>query len=120
MMVHTEAIPMRLLTQLRQGIVSPMSPNDGSAVRVSSQGIAAVSVVFIVCLCVLFQMLGAPVTLLGVLISDTPAESLSEDFSIPPIAPEPDTPGGFSLYTEFQPSVHLPIFSTAVFHPPQG
>ncbi len=97
-----------------------MNRIDGNAVRVLPQGIAAVIVVFIICLCVLFQMLGAPVTLLGVLISDAPAESHSEDFSIPPIAPEPDTPGQFSFYAEFQPSIHLPIFSTAVFHPPQG
>ena len=119
-MVHTGAILMRLLTQLRQGIVSSMRWIDGKAVRVLPQGIAAVIVVFSICLCVLLQMLGAPVTLLGVLISDVPAESLSEDFSIPPIPPEPDTPGQFSFYAEFQPSVHLLILSTSVFHPPQG
>jgi hypothetical protein len=65
-------------------------------------------------------MLGAPITLLGLLASDTPAESLSEDFSIPPITPEPGAPSRSSFYAEFNPSPHLPIFSTAVFHPPQG
>ena len=90
------------------------------AVRMVPQGIAAVILVFVICMCVVSQMLGAPVTLLGVLTSDTPAESLSEDFSIPPITPEPDVPNHFSLYAEAHPSVHLPIFSTSVFHPPQG
>lgn len=65
-------------------------------------------------------MLGAPFTLLGLLMSDTPAESLSEDLSIPPITPEPGTTGRSSFYSELQPSLHLTIFSTAVFHPPQA
>lgn len=49
-------------------------------------------------------MLGAPFTLLGLLMSDTPAESLSEDLSIPPITPEPGTTGRSSFYSELQPS----------------
>jgi hypothetical protein len=65
-------------------------------------------------------MRGAPVTLLGLLMSDAPAESLSEDFSIPPITLEPGTPSRSGFHTDVQPSPHLPIFSTAVFHPPQG
>ncbi len=75
--------------------------------------------VLIVCICVVSQMLGAPVTLLGLLTSDTPAESFSEDFSLP-MTTEPGTPSPSSLHAEFQPSFHLPIFSTSVFHPPQG
>jgi hypothetical protein len=64
-------------------------------------------------------MLGAPVTLLGLLTSDTPTESLSEDFSIPPITLELDVSSRSSFYADFQPSPQLPIFPTAVFHPPQ-
>jgi hypothetical protein len=80
--------------------------------------VTAVLVVF-VCLCVVFQMLGAPVTLLGLLTSDTPVESLSEDFSIPPIMPEPGKPSRSSVSVDIQSLRHLPIFSTSVFHPPQ-
>lgn len=79
----------------------------------------AVLVVFI-CLCVVFQMLGAPVTLLGLLTSDTPVESLSEDFSIPPSTPEPGGPNRSRFAAESQTPGHFPVFSTAVFHPPQS
>lgn len=72
------------------------------------------------CLCVFMQMLGAPVTLLGLLTSDTPVESFSEDFSILPIMPEPAVSGRLGVYAECQPSLHFPIFSSAVFHPPQA
>lgn len=77
-------------------------------------------VVFFVCICVVSQMLGAPVTLLGLLMSDASVESLSEDSSIPPITLELGTPGRSGFHLDFQPSLHLPIFPTAVFHPPQG
>ena len=65
-------------------------------------------------------MLGAPVTLIGLLASDTPAESFSEDFSILPIIPKPGAPSRSSFYAEFLPSLYLPIISTTVFRPPQG
>lgn len=58
---------------------------------VPARAVLAVMVVF-VCLCVVFQMLGAPVTLLGLLTQDLPLESFSEDFSIPPTTPELATP----------------------------
>lgn len=97
-----------------------MSQTNSRTVRMVPQGLAAVILVFVICLCVISQMLGAPVTLLGVLISDAPVESLSEDFSIPPIPPKPGTPSYSNSYTEVHSPVHLPIFSTAVFHPPLG
>ena len=75
--------------------------------------------IFFVCICVVSQMLGAPVTLIDLFTSETPAESLSEDFSIPPITPKPGTPSWFSLHVAFEPSFRIPIFSTSVFHPPQ-
>lgn len=65
-------------------------------------------------------MLGAPVTLLGLLMQDTPVESLSEDFSIPTIAPEPGTHMHSRFPVERQRPSQLPVFSTAVFHPPQS
>ncbi len=75
--------------------------------------------ILFVCICVVSQMLGAPVTLIDLFTSDTPAESLSEDFSIPPITPKPGTPSRFSFHVAFEPSFHISIFSTSVFHPPQ-
>ncbi len=97
-----------------------MRRTDREIHRLLPDGLVTATLVCMVCLCVVFQMLGAPVTLLGLLISDTPVESLSEDFSIPPIMPEPGRPHRSGFYTVTQPSRYLPIFSTAVFHPPLG
>lgn len=72
------------------------------------------------CLCVVFQMLGVPVTLLALLTSDSPIESLSEDFSILPITLKPSTLNRIAFYVELQRLIYLPIFSTAIFRPPQG
>lgn len=77
-------------------------------------------VALVLCLCVVMQMLGAPVTLLGLLTSDTPVESFSEDFSIMPIIVEPGVSSRPSFYAGFQPALRFSIFSSAVFHPPQG
>jgi len=85
-----------------------------------SKGIIYTALIFFVCICILSQMLGVPVTLLGLLTSDTPVELLSEDFSILPITTVPGRPIGSSFHVEFEPSFHIPIFSTSVFHPPQG
>ena len=82
-------------------------------------GAATAVLVGFVCLCVVFQMLGAPVTLLGLLTSDTPVESLSEDFSIPPSIPEPGRPNRSRFTGETQSLPYVLVLSTAVFHPPQ-
>lgn len=104
----------------RQSILPLMSHIGESTIRWFPACTGAVILILLVCLCVVFQMLGAPVTLLGLLTSDTPVESLSEDFSIPPITPEPGIPSHSRFSVEGQPPGHLPIFSTAVFHPPQS
>ena len=84
------------------------------------QAMASAALVFLVCLCVVFQMLGVSVTLLDLLTSDEPVESLSEGFSIPPSMPEPGVLNHSRLPVENQPSRSVPVFSTAVFHPPQS
>ncbi len=81
---------------------------------------AMVVLVVFLCLCVVFQMLGAPFTLLGLLMSDMPVESLSEGFSIPPSIPEPGTPNRSRFTVESPSSRHFPVFSTSIFHPPQA
>ena len=101
-------------------MVRPMIRMNRMARRVVPARAALAVMVVFVCLSVVLQMLGAPVTLLGLLTQDVPVESLSEDFSIPPSVPELGIPNRSRFNVESQPSGHLPIFSTAVFHPPQG
>jgi hypothetical protein len=85
-----------------------------------NRGVGIACIIALLCLCVVFQMLGVPVTLLALLASDSPIESLSEDFSILPVILEPRTFNRIALYVEFQRLVYLPIFSTAIFRPPLG
>lgn len=77
----------------------------------------AVLVLF-VCICVVSQMLGTPVTLIEVLTSELPGESVSEDFSVPPVTPEPDLTTQARLYENVDALQHLPILAISVFHPP--
>ena len=84
------------------------------------QAMASSALIVLVCLCVIFQMLGVSVTLLDLLTSDAPEESLSEDFSIPPSMPEPGAPNRSRLHVENQSSRSVPVFLTVVFHPPQS
>lgn len=63
-------------------------------------------------------MLGTPVTLIDVLTSELPGESVSEDFSIPPLTPEPNLAAHTRLYEKVDPSHHLPILANSIFHPP--
>ena len=96
-----------------------MSHIGESTIRLFPKCTGALILILIVCLCVVFQMLGAPVTLLGLLTSDTPVESLSEDFSIPPSIPEPGRPNRSRFTGETQSLPYVLVLSTAVFHPPQ-
>lgn len=86
----------------------------------STRRLAVVWLISFLCLCVVFQMLGVPVTLLALLTSDSPIESLSEDLSILPITLKPGILNHISISVEFQRLIYLPIFSTAIFRPPQG
>ena len=86
----------------------------------SSRGVGVACIIALLCLCVVFQMLGVPVTLLALLTSDSPAESLSEDFSILPILWKLRTPIRIAFFVELQQHIYLPIFSTAIFRPPQN
>lgn len=83
-------------------------------------GIAAL--VVLLCLCIITQMLGVPVTLIGLLNSDmlTKSEPASEDFSALSTLPGPERPGLLSLITELSPVPQLPVLATSVFHPPSA
>lgn len=86
----------------------------------SHHGYKLIIAVAFLCVCVLGQMLGMPVTLIGLLTSsDVLAESVSEDFSLTPVLPEPEMPGSSRIHAEVRPSFYLPVFVTSVFHPPQ-
>lgn len=87
----------------------------------ASYGAAGVAcVVVLLCVCVLAQMIGTPVTLLSLLNSDMRAESepVSEDLSAPSPLPELERPELLRILSEFHPIRHLPILITSVFHPP--
>lgn len=73
-----------------------------------------------ICICVVAQMLGMPVTLLDVLDLERllTSEPGSEDPSV--LAPmlEPERPGFLHFLTESRAGVHLPVLLTSVFRPP--
>jgi hypothetical protein len=82
-------------------------------------GSGLVCLVLVLCVCVVTQMLGMPVTLLGLLDSpDTLMESVSEDPSILPSLPRPVRPSLLHLLSEFRHILQLPILLTSVFRPP--
>lgn len=87
--------------------------------RFSSRDVGVACIITLLCLCVVFQLLGVPVTLLALLTSDSPIESLSEDFSILPIQLKLRTPIRIAVHVELQRHIYLPIFSTTIFRPPQ-
>jgi hypothetical protein len=76
-------------------------------------------VVFI-CICVVAQMLGMPVTLLGLLDTDRlmTSEPGSEDPSVLASTLELEMPRFLRFFTESGAGVHLPVLLTSVFRPP--
>ena len=91
---------------------------DNCIARTQSRGIRIVVIVFL-CLAVLMQMLGVPPTLLSPALSlDTLGESVLEGFSIPPTVPLVTLSSKTACVMDAQPSVHVPILTSAVFHPP--
>ena len=83
-----------------------------------SKGIRIVVFLFL-CLSILIQMLGVSPTLLSPALSlDTVGESVLEGFSIPPTIPLVTRPSKTAFVIDTQPSVHVPILASTVFHPP--
>jgi hypothetical protein len=73
----------------------------------------------VLCVCVLSQMLGMPVTLGGLLSSaDLPSQQSSEDFSILPTLPKLEARSSFHRRSEIHTSLYVPVFVKSVFHPP--
>jgi hypothetical protein len=97
-----------------------MSQPNISTLPISNEPVALMCFVAFCCICVLTQMLGVPVTLLGLLNSDVAMESAagSEDLSILPSTPQPEKLTLYRLFTELHPVLHLPLLLTSVFRPP--
>jgi len=98
--------------------VNSMSWFSPRTLASSSCGAGVVILILFVCICVVSQMLGTSVTLIDVLTSELPGESVSEDFSVPPVTPEPDLAAQARLYENLDPLQYLPILAISVFHPP--
>ena len=76
--------------------------------------------ILFICVCVVTQMLGMPVTLLGAFDSDRlmQSEPTSEDPSILTSTPQPERPGFLRLFIESCAGLRLPVLPTSVFRPP--
>jgi hypothetical protein len=77
--------------------------------------------IMLLCACIVLQMLGVPGTMLNpVDISDQPAASVLEGFSLPPTLPQLALFAESVLVADVHPLVHVPILASALFHPPVG
>ncbi len=76
--------------------------------------------VVLLCVCVVTQMLGVPITLIGVMDSDLLAKSapVSEDLSSLSPSLEPERPSLLHFFTESRLVLQLPVLATSVFRPP--
>ncbi|NOT22860.1 MAG: hypothetical protein HOP22_09060 [Nitrospiraceae bacterium] len=75
--------------------------------------------VVLLCLCIVVQMLGVPMTLLSpVGTVDTIAVSTSEGFSVPSSIPQLTPSVEMVPVIDAQPSVHVPVLDSTLFHPP--
>jgi len=71
------------------------------------------------CLCVLVQMLGVPVTLLNPdAEADTMSSSVFEGFSIPPTLPQSALSPDSAPLFDVAPLLQVPLLASALFHPP--
>ncbi|MGC4098639.1 MAG: hypothetical protein QM706_16120 [Nitrospira sp.] len=87
----------------------------------SNQRYGLIIAVVLLCVCVLTQVLGVPGTLIDLLTSsDTLVESVLEDALLTPAVTEPRALSFNFAHVISQTSVHLPVFVTSVFHPPQA
>ena len=101
--------------------VMPKNMKTMDAMKAARQMMGSTCVICFLCICVLAQMLGMPVTLFSLVASsDIFVESVSEDFSFPTTLPKPRAVHVRSPHTDFQSLPNLPVFVTSVFHPPQA
>ena len=81
-------------------------------------GNLCMAIVVVLCLFVLVHMLGVPVTLMNpVEAADTIGASVLEGFSVPPTVPHITLSSETLPVAGAQPSMHVPVLTTALFHP---
>ncbi|MGE3976985.1 MAG: hypothetical protein AB7F94_05295 [Nitrospira sp.] len=90
--------------------------------KVTHRMMGSTCLVFLLCVCVLAQMLGMPISFFSLVASSDAVlmESASEDFSFPPTMPKPRTSSAWNTNMERQSSPYFHVFVTSVFHPPQA
>jgi hypothetical protein len=82
-------------------------------------GKACMAIVMLLCLVVLIQTLGVPVTLLNpVEPADTQRVSILEGFSVPSSLPTLKSLFETGTARDAQPSIQLPVLTSVLFHPP--
>lgn len=82
-------------------------------------GKVCMAIVLLLCLSILVQMLGVPVTLLNPFEpADTQSVSVLEGFSVPSSLPQLTSSFETDTATDAQPSVQLPVLASVLFHPP--
>lgn len=85
----------------------------------SVSGWSVLVAVMVLCACVLFQMLGVPITLLNPsLSSDTLSASVLEGFTILPTLPKLIQSSQYIPLPNAYPSMHVPLLASVPFHPP--
>lgn len=85
----------------------------------SRRGKLCLAMVMLLCFFVVVQMLGVPVTLLNpVEAANTLAASALEGFCVPSSLPQLNPSAETHPVTGAQPSVHVPVLTSTLFHPP--
>lgn len=85
----------------------------------SRLGKVCMAMVVLLCVFVMVQMLGVPMTLLNLAeAADTSAASVLEGFSVLPAVPQLAPSENAISMIDAQSSVQLPVFISAPFHPP--
>jgi len=85
--------------------------------RLASSGLWFIATVL--CMCVMMQMLGVPVTLLHAAdVSDTIAASVLEGFSVPPTLPQLVLSSESNPLTESDSLEYVMAFASMLFRPP--
>lgn len=104
----------------REGVLFIQMPQlCHNCFKESRNGKAYMTIVMLLCLSILVQMLGVPVTLLNPFEpADTQSVSVLEGFSVPSSLPQLTPSFGTDTATDTQPSVHLPVLVSVPFHPP--
>ena len=104
----------------REGVLLIQMPQlCHNCFKESRKGKACMAIVMLLCLSILVQMLGVPVTLLNPFEpADTQSVSVLEGFSVPSSLPQLTSSFETDTVTDTQPSVHLPVLASVLFHPP--